>query len=494
MTERARPSRRSAIGGAAAGAVLGHVAWADRATAQTAAPAGPVFRPEAFGARGDGATNDTDAFVAMSAAVHAAGGGVIELVPRATYIVGKQRFLVGKSTPGDIAAEVLSYLPSRIIWLRGLGGGLTIRGNGARLRAADGLRYGTFDPATGRANDHKMPYMGNDVANPYDAMINLHDIAGPVRIENLELDGNSDRLVWGGQRGDTGWQLPGSGMLIEGCARVTIDRVESHHHPLDGLQCGSRESFTVSNSRFHNNCRLNGNLRSGANFVATDCDFDHAAKGAHYSAPAGGFDLEAEIAGDPIIAPRFTRCRFRHNRYQGMASDSGDVWGASFDHCLFWSGADHESNPIYVSRPHFTFTACTFGGPLIVLEPSIRDKRLPLFTACLFTDDPRQGSLDRTVNLDASNINVSSGGVMFRACRFLFTRTRVPGVASPRVVFDRCVLASAPQIYAVIAGTYRDCRITGARIDLGSSSNAYFEGRTTLNGHPVPPKAPPARA
>ncbi len=478
--------RRSLLKLAATGSALARLGGGGWARAEAPAPSGPVFRPETYGARGDGATNDTDAFVAMTAAVQAAGGGTIELAPRRTYIVGKQRFLAGKPTRGDIAAEVLSYLPSRIVWLRGLSGALTIRGNGARLRAADGLRYGTFDPATGHPNAHKMPYTGNDMAYPYDAMIGLHDIAGLVRVENLELDGNCDRLIWGGQRGDTGWQLPGNGMLIEGCANVTIERVESHHHPLDGLQCGSRERFTVSNSRFHHNCRLNGNLRSGANFVATDCDFDHAAKGPHFSAPAGGFDLEAEIAGDPIIAPRFVRCRFRHNRYQGMASDSGDVWGASFDRCLFWSGADHESNPIYLSRPHFTFTACTFGGPLIVLEPSIRDKRLPLFTACLFTDDPRQGSLDRSVSTETSNINVASGGVMFRGCRFLFTRTRLPGIANPRVVFDRCVLANAPRVYAIIAGTYRDCRITGALVDLNSSSSARFEGHTTLNGRPVP--------
>ena len=86
---------------------------------------------------------------------------------------------------------------------------------------------------------------------------------------------------------------------------------------------------------------------------------------------------------------------------------------------------------------------------------------------------------------------MSSGGVMFSGCRFLFTRTRVPGVASPRVVFDRCVLVNAPKAYAVISGTYRDCRITGASIDLGNSAQAYFGGRTTLNGRLLPVKMPP---
>lgn len=444
------------------------------------------FRPERFGARGDGVTNDTDAFAAMGRAVEAAGGGIVELAARATYIVGKQRFLAGVPARGDIAAHVLSYLPSRILWLRGLPKGIAILGNGARLRAADGLRYGTFDPRTGAANRHPMPYLGNDLAYPYDAMIGLHDVAGPVVIEHLELDGNSDRYVWGGERGDTGWQIPCNGLLIEQCPTVVLDHVESHHHGLDGLQCEAGGTFTVLDSRFHHNCRLNGNLRAGSGFTAVNSSFDFAAKGAHFSAPAGGFDLEAEFPQEPIVGPRFVNCRFRHNRYQGLAADSGDTSGASFDNCVFWSGTPEESNPIYVSRPGFTFRYCTFGGPLIVLGGGTgKAGRLPRFEHCLFTDDPKRGSLNGTVNPGTGNINVSSGGVMFRQCSFLLSYSRIPGVADPRVIFDDCLLVTSPAIYLVISGTFRDCRLIGKQIDLGNSSQVRFEGHTTVNGRPM---------
>lgn len=453
--------------------------------AQVAATGVPRVTPEQFGARGDGVTNDTDAFVAMGIAITAAGGAIVALKPRATYLVGKQRFLAGVPVAGDIFGPTRSYLPSRILWLQGLAKGLVILGNGAVLRAANGLRYGTFDPLTGRATAHPMPYMGTDVAYPYAAMIGLHDVTGPVVIERLELDGNSDRYEWGGQRGDTGWQLPGNGMLIEQCPTVVIDRVTSHHHGMDGLQCEAGGTFTVLDSSFHHNCRLNGNLRAGGGFLAINCSFDHAAKGAHFSAPAGGFDLEAEYRDEPIVAPRFVNCRFRHNRYQGMAADSGDISRAVFDNCLFWSGAHGEANPIYISKPGFVFRRCTFGGPMIVLNSAV----LPLFDRCLFTDDPARGSLDGTVNLATSNINVATGGVMFRRCSFLLSRSRLPNVSDPRVVFDGCLLVSAPAIYLVISGTYRDCRLLGKAIDLGSSSQVRFQGRTTVNGRPIPPTA-----
>ena len=49
-----------------------------------------VFRPEEFGARGDGATNDTDAFARLSADVNLRGGGTVILGRGKTYLVGRQ--------------------------------------------------------------------------------------------------------------------------------------------------------------------------------------------------------------------------------------------------------------------------------------------------------------------------------------------------------------------------------------------------------------------
>src|SRR5690348_18315380 len=50
---------------------------------------GRYITPEQFGARGDGLTNDTDAFAAMAAYINRHGGGTIAL-QATTYLVGKQ--------------------------------------------------------------------------------------------------------------------------------------------------------------------------------------------------------------------------------------------------------------------------------------------------------------------------------------------------------------------------------------------------------------------
>lgn len=439
------------------------------------------LKPEFFGAVADGTTNDTDAFAALGAFIQAQGGGAIELAPGATYIVGKQMFLDGQGRAGDIVAQILSYFPSRILWLTNLTRGLTIRGNGARLKAAAGLKYGVFDQHTGAAYSPPMPYLGNDIGLPYDAMIGIHASTGPILIENLELDGNSDNYVWGGQRGDTGWQLPANGMLIEQCPKVLIENVYSHHHGLDGLQCEAGGDFTVLNSRFQYNCRLNGNLRAGIGFMAVNCEFDFAAKGAHFSAPASGFDIEAEISGEPILSPKFVKCKFRHNRYNQMASDTGDVRGASFDGCLFWSGTNDGAS-VYISRGQFRFHDCVVGGPIVAGGQGTFD--LPLFTSSLFTDDPAYGSLDGSVSTGRSIVNTNSTiGLMFKDCAFAFTKTQIPGTPGG-IIYEGCTIINPTGFYTVISGTYRNhCVIIGTWIDLGNSSTFYLEDDTcTFNG------------
>ena len=51
---------------------------------------------------------------------------------------------------------------------------LIIRGNGARLKCAPGLRYGTFDPVSGEAVKRPTPNKQRDeIASPYRAMIHV---------------------------------------------------------------------------------------------------------------------------------------------------------------------------------------------------------------------------------------------------------------------------------------------------------------------------------
>jgi hypothetical protein len=122
-------SRRGVVGGLAA--------LATGAAVRAAGPAGSSLTPERFGAKGDGVTDDTDAFLRLSAALNDSAAGEVDLRPNATYLAGRQlhgegQFLIGQPA---ISAKGLKRL--------------VVRMNGATLKFRPGLRFGSFDRAGG---------------------------------------------------------------------------------------------------------------------------------------------------------------------------------------------------------------------------------------------------------------------------------------------------------------------------------------------------------
>jgi hypothetical protein len=432
-----------------------------------------------FGAKGDGVTNDTNAFVALGAAVTAAGGGVIDFTPGATYIVGKQTAMLGRVSPrGDLGPLYLSFKPSRILFFIGLTQGLTIRGNGAKMKAAGGLKYGTFNPITGKIIIHPLPYTGDDIAVPYEAMIACKGCSGPIDISNIELDGNFDDQIWGGPRGDVGWQLPCMGLFLSyNTGTIRIDGVDSHHHCQDALQASSvagGRGGNISNSRFNYSGRNNLSLVGGAGWTFDTCDFNFAARHpTRFSAPAAGADLEAELS--TINRAKFINCRFMHNRYSGMASDSGDINGASFDGCTFWSSAGTGVS-IYLSKPNFKFTSCTFGGPFTIVG-SFSPPEFPIFDRCIFIDDTAR-SLDGTVGTEQSHADTVGGGT-FRDCVIRLNNTPTFGTASSWV-YDHCYVNIQYDAPSNLSGIFKNgCQIIGPNlVNYGS----FSDNTSTVNG------------
>jgi Endopolygalacturonase len=103
---------------------------------------------EDCGAKGDGITNDTDAFYKASQLIQQKGGGTL-IIPEGTYIVGKQF---------QEAGQPRYYITAPIFEVKSVNG-LLIEGNNAILKMADGLRYGSFDNKTGEPyHPPKMPF------------------------------------------------------------------------------------------------------------------------------------------------------------------------------------------------------------------------------------------------------------------------------------------------------------------------------------------------
>jgi len=468
-------NRRDLLGGAAFGlSFIAAPAWA----------AAGVFTPEQFGAKGDGITNDTNAFARMAAAVSAQGGGEI-VFRRATYIVGRQ-------LRGHAERTGYSFEPAKILEFVGLSGPLTIHGNGARLRSTRGLRYGTFEPVSGSKTTHRMPYFGSgDLATPYRAMILIKHCAGPVEISDLELDGNLSALQIGGQFGDTGWQIPAVGiMLQENAGAEKISRVYSHHHAQDGIQIdgldrirGSMVATIFKDVRCEYNARQGVSLVGGRGYLFKRCQFNHTGKANITSNPGAGVDIEAE-GGKKIRDVSFVSCEFANNSGCGLVADTGDSEGASFNGCTFVGTTSWSAWP---NKPRFRFSGCTFVGALVHAFGDKSPERATQFRHCTFRDDPTLSPTKEIFGGENPDRPIAdlpgNENVLFHRCRFLLTANSVLPW-SVNVTYSDCTLSQRSSRVSYPRGTYIGRNTLMARSDLYSSN---IIGELIHNGMPVRP-------
>jgi hypothetical protein len=426
-----------------------------------AAPA--VLTPEQFGAKGDGITNDTDAFARLAQAVTLRGGGEIAL-RKATYLVGRQ-FQAFRSGASD------AFRPAKIMEFVGLRGSLTIRGNGARLKCAPGLRYGTFDPVTGVKTRNPMPYIkSGELASPYLWMILVEDCGGAVDISDIELDGNLPNLQIGGPYGDTGWQLRAVGLgLVNNRGSEKVSRVHAHHHAQDGIQIdgldrsrGSAAASIFEDVRCEYNGRQGVSLIGGRGYSFVRSKFNHTGKGGLASNPGAGVDVEAE-AGKKVRDISFSDCEFSNNVGPSFVADSGDSEGLSFTGCTLIGATNWAAWP---NKPRTRFSKCTFVGPIVHAYGHAQPERAAQFHDCTFRDDPALSPTGKVYGGENPDRPIGdlpgNENVLFNRCKFLLTHD-----------------ALLPWSVNV---TYADCTMS-QRLNKPAFTRGYFVGRNIISGH-----------
>lgn len=447
------------------------------------APAGAqvVLTPEMFGAKGDGRTNDTAAFGRLSRAIAEQGGGVVVL-RRTTYIVGEQRPAVGDENFGFVPAPILSFVDLR--------GGVTIQGNGATLRCAPGLRYGSFDPRTGEPHRHAMPFLDpRTKATPYAYMVRVERCGGAVKIADLELDGDLPSMRLGTHYGDSGIQIEGTGLFLRDNRGDEIVRnVLSRRHPQDGMMIdgladaglAARVTRLAERVRCEDNGRQGCSLIGGRNWRFAGCAFDRTGRVGLGSAPAAGFDIEAE-GGKINRGHRFTDCRFVDNQGCGLVADSGDSADIAFTRCRF-VGTTNWS--IWPNKPGMRFADCVVVGSAVHAFEDADPRRAAQFRRCLFTDDPKlspTGRVWREGRADGSLFDMSDGtNVLFENCRML----AVAGAVLPwstRAIYRDCVMRQGMNSLGYPRGIYQGRTSIIGRVTL---DNSRFQGALTLNGKP----------
>lgn len=346
----------------------------------------PIFKPEQFGAAADGTTNDNDAFVAMCLAITTNNGGIVEFRQNAVYIVGKQDF-------AGVYGLGYSYRPRDVIRLNAITGALHFEWNGAVLRNATGLKYGSFNPTTGVI--HNAPPGGFTDSN-YAAWGPVHlyltnCTGGITTAGKLESDGKHASFSTGGYWGDVGYQLKSDFAELIDCGAYHIDGVYGHHHGRDGVvtgifglteadRGGPRDvPQRLTNCRFTYAGRNNLSLIGGIGFSATDCDFSQSGRGVFASQPAAGIDIEAE--GSIVRNAVFTRCTAINAGGNAMVAASGDSADCRFIDCTFAGYYGSGYNSHVESKPGFVFERTRFIGGFAV--PGIGAS----YVDCEFTDE-----------------------------------------------------------------------------------------------------------
>ncbi len=419
---------------------------------------------------------NTSGLKAIADAVMAAGGGVVSFTPRKEYRVGVQKF-----APNPFGV----WQFSRLLEIAGCTKPVVIQGNGARIKFASGLRFGTFDPRTGRPTTNAQPfYDARQQSFPAYAMIGLTDNSGPVLVENIELDGNAGGFIYGGPFGDTGWQLPADGLvLVNNRGGITIQNVRAHHFPRDGVHILDRATHASRGARgmfvnvaMENNGRQGLSMVGGRGYSFTNCKFNRTGFGIpNRSAPTAGVDMEQEsgIIRDIV----FTNCEFIGN-YGAATLSVGDVSDVRYEGChlsgpgwAFWVGGAVRT----------VFEECTFTGAG-TNGGGNKDPRLATkFIGCRFTDHP--AVMPKGVTTFASAYVPDLGGgsenILFERCRWEMTTAKAGLPYSySNTIYRDCTMSNAAGP-SVTLGRYEGTNIVNGRANL---DGAVIVGRVVLNG------------
>ena len=338
----------------------------------------PIINVRDYGAKGDGVTNDTYAFAQASAYISSVGTGTL-LIPPGKYIVGKQASISGGTANSQV------YKPDPIIQIQNCRGPVLIEGQSGDsddvrvvLRAADGLRFGSFDPATGAVYNPALPF--TDIRYRADAYTGMIELRGnsSVTVRNIDLDGNLDGLALGGLWGDTGRQCGATGIYCDRNTKVTISNVLVHHHGLDGVQI-SNPFLQATDIRPHSlqgvvsryNARNALSWVGGSGLSATSCKFSHSGRGRFHSSPAGGVDIEPEDTH--MQSGIFEDCEIIDNLGLGVGSDNtnsavNSVSDVAFRNCQI-VGTTYYS--LLVRNPGFLFQGCRIVGAMTTNPGSV---------------------------------------------------------------------------------------------------------------------------
>lgn len=322
---------------------------AQRAVQRLADVLDEAFRPESYGAKGDGVSDDFPAWQAMVADVNRKGWGRVECRPGAVYRWDRYRIDAGTEANG-VQNPTLTDLT-----------GFVLHGNGAKIDArGDFIRTNDNGGASYRNT------LGLDLLR-----------CTAVTLTDLEIDGNCDQTTKVATI--EGYS---HGLVLRACVGVRMRGIRSHHYPTDGLVVrddGGSPSSVACKRVSAVDCEFDSNGRQGMSVTAlrwgsfSGCHFTDTGRSAYgYHSPAGGVDIEPDrYPGhpNPLMQSdtasgdiRFRDCHFSNNvgsEFVGSGASAATIYPVRFEACHF-VGTVGEASRVIHQMKWVSFTRCYF--------------------------------------------------------------------------------------------------------------------------------------
>jgi hypothetical protein len=435
-----------------------------------------------FGAVGDGVTNNTEAFQKASAYLLANGGTLI--IDPGSYVVGKQR-LSGSYTAGSayFAEPILSFIDAKKP--------IVVLGYKATLKAADGLKFGSFNPITGEKDSIRK--VGNN-SSYYASAFTFFNVVRcvSITIKGITLDGNSAKLNIGPAFGPDGIQLAALGIGLYSNKSAVVADCYIHNCALDGIivaWTGLKDGdpiypHTITNVRAEYNGRQGLSWVGGNNLTVINSDFSSTGKALNYglpviSKPSAGIDIELE--NSILKNGNFINCRVFNNAGSGVISIAHDTYNINFKKCTFIGTTNSAAYP---RSQNFSFDSCTFVGRVERIFGSVDKSKATSFKDCLFTMDPKM-SPNGQVYGDTWEF-YEGQNVVFDHCEFDAVNKYLPTFNVPEIEFLDCSFSQNSDknfnAAAIFKGTTKFIMAGKGKID---ATKSVVEGNLIYNNKKI---------
>lgn len=429
-------------------------------------PLKKVIHIKDFGAVGNGVTNCTEAFQKAAAYLQTNGGTLI--IDPGIYIVGKQR-LAGNYDAGS------AYFDEPILRFTNAKKPIIISGYHAVLKAAAGLKNGSFNPITGEKDSTRK--IGDKSSYYATSYIFINAIGcSSISVRGLTLDGNLGKLNIGPEVAPgLGTQLMATGIRAYNNKKVNIEDCYIHHCALDAIIIGWTGltdadpiyPHTIKNVKARYNGRQGLSWVGGNNLTVMNSEFSSTGKALNNGVPVVGLPsagIDIEIENSIIKNGHFINCQVYDNSGYGLSSLGHNTYNINFKNVTFIGTTNNAACP---KSQYFSFDSCTFVGRVAGIHGNADKAKANSFKNCLFTMDSKKspnGKIfgDCPAFYDGQN-------VVFDNCTFNAANKQLPVFNTKELVFINCTFIQNSnanfRAIATFKGTTRFKMSGGGKVD-----------------------------